>query len=210
MKKKIAFLLAAVMLFGATVGATIAWLQAETDQVRNTFTYGKIAIELDEAEVDEYGVPNASSDSRVDSNEYKLVPGHTYTKDPTVYVKNGSEKCWVFAKVAVSEEVANVIEELVINKEWIALGDEYPGVYYYQGPVDVSEEDGDDYFEIDPAVFDSFTVKDDADVSKVTAEDAITIDAYAVQYDNFETAAVDAWTATFGKPSSDPVSSEAP
>jgi len=210
MKKKIAFLLAAVMLFGATVGATIAWLQAETDQVRNTFTYGKIAIELDEAEVDEYGVPNASSDSRVDSNEYKLVPGHTYTKDPTVYVKNGSEKCWVFAKVAVSEEVAKVIESLVINDEWKALGAEYPGVYYYEAPVDRSTVTGDDYFEIDPAVFDSFTVKDGADVSKVTAEDAITIDAYAVQYDNFETSAVDAWTATFGAPTSDPVSSEAP
>ena len=46
MKKKIALLMAMVMLFGMTVAGTLAWLQAETDPVVNTFTVGNINITL--------------------------------------------------------------------------------------------------------------------------------------------------------------------
>ena len=38
MKKKIALLMSAVMLFGVVVGGTIAWLTDETPVVTNTFT----------------------------------------------------------------------------------------------------------------------------------------------------------------------------
>ena len=52
MKKKIITLaIATVMLITVTVGATIAWLTAESKEVTNTFTVGNIKILLNEADV---------------------------------------------------------------------------------------------------------------------------------------------------------------
>lgn len=187
-KKSIALLMAVVMLFGVTMGATIAWLTAETEVVTNTFTYGDIELKLDEEVVDKYGVDaNTATANRTDSNIYKLIPGHTYTKDPTVYVKNGSEKCWVFAKVTVTENVENVIEALPIDAvHWLPL-EGVDDVYYYYEPVDVSGVTTEGFTALEP-VFETFTVKTDAVVDRVTTNDSIIIDAYAVQWDGFATA----------------------
>ena len=42
-----------------------------------------------------------------DGNEYKMVPGKVYTKDPTVTVKKGSEECYVRNRVRI-----NMLDEL--------------------------------------------------------------------------------------------------
>ena len=88
----------AALLVCVTVGATVAYLTS-TDTVTNTFTVGKVAINLDEADVDEYGNVLKDKDDkvlpRVKENTYKLMPGHTYTKDPTVTVLKGSETSYV-------------------------------------------------------------------------------------------------------------------
>lgn len=99
-KKSIALLMAAVMLFGVAVGGTLAWLKDTTNTVENTFVVGQIDIELDEKDVD-----NSTPDKERDiSNQYDIVPGSTYEKDPTVVVKAKSEKCYLFVKF---EEVGN-------------------------------------------------------------------------------------------------------
>ena len=95
--KALLLTLCAVLLVAASVLGTMAYLTSE-DTVTNTFTVGKVKIELDEAKVDVNGTPEANAD-RVKTNEYKLMPGHTYTKDPTVTVKEGSEKSYVRMKV---------------------------------------------------------------------------------------------------------------
>lgn len=95
--KALLLTLCAVLLVAASVLGTMAYLTS-TDSVENTFTVGSVAITLDEAEVDENGTPVEGA-ARVKSNEYKLMPGHTYTKDPTVTVKEGSEKSYVRMKV---------------------------------------------------------------------------------------------------------------
>ena len=79
----------AVLLVCISVGATVAYLTS-TDSVTNTFTVGKVAITLDEAQVTEYGVAVEGAD-RVKTNTYKLIPGHEYKKDPTVHFAAGSE-----------------------------------------------------------------------------------------------------------------------
>ena len=76
---------------------TMAYLTS-TDKVENTFTVGNVKITLDEAKVNTDGTPAASAE-RVKANEYKLLPGHTYTKDPTVTVKAVSESSYVRMKV---------------------------------------------------------------------------------------------------------------
>ncbi|MBQ2690781.1 MAG: hypothetical protein IJF53_01345 [Clostridia bacterium] len=83
-KKALLMTLCAVMLVAASVMGTMAYLTSTTGVVTNTFTVGKVGITLDEAKVTEYGVKDG--DTRVMANTYKLVPGHTYVKDPTVHV----------------------------------------------------------------------------------------------------------------------------
>ena len=93
--------LCAVLLVAATVFTTVAYLTSK-DDVKNTFTIGKVNIKLDEAKVDETGNAIEGAD-RVKENSYKLLPGHTYTKDPTVTVLKGSEEAYVRMKVTMNK-----------------------------------------------------------------------------------------------------------
>ena len=90
--KALLLTLCAVLLVAASVLGTMAYLTS-TDTVTNTFTVGKVEIKLDETDVTNPTGP------RVTANSYKLMPGTTYTKDPTVTVKAGSEESYVRMKV---------------------------------------------------------------------------------------------------------------
>ena len=98
--KVLALLLCAVLLVVGSVMGTLAYLTSQ-DSVTNTFTVGNVAIELNEADVKADGTYENGHDTRVDANEYHLLPGHTYYKDPTVTVNGGSEDCYVRMKVKV-------------------------------------------------------------------------------------------------------------
>ena len=95
--KALLLTLCAVLLVAASVMGTMAYLTS-TDTVENTFTVGNVKITLDEAKVNTDGTL-ATPAERVKANEYKLLPGHTYTKDPTVTVIKGSESSYVRMKV---------------------------------------------------------------------------------------------------------------
>lgn len=111
-KKAMLMTLCAIILVVATVFGTMAYLTS-TDEVVNTFTVGNVAIKLDEAKVDTNGSPIAGA-ARVKTNEYKLMPGHTYTKDPTIHVDAASEDCFIRAKVTLTNA-----------KEWIDIATKY-------------------------------------------------------------------------------------
>lgn len=89
--------LCAVLLVAASVLGTMAYLTDSKD-VKNTFTVGNVSIDLDEAKVNTDGTVVTGAD-RVKTNSYKLLPGHTYTKDPTVTVLAPSEESYVRMKV---------------------------------------------------------------------------------------------------------------
>ena len=95
--KALLLTLCAVLLVTASVLGTLAFLTS-TDEVKNTFTVGSVNITLDEAKVKTDGTPVEGA-ARVKANEYHLLPGHTYTKDPTVTVKDGSESSYVRLKI---------------------------------------------------------------------------------------------------------------
>lgn len=95
--KALLLTLCAVLLVAASVMGTMAYL-TDTDKVENTFTVGKVDIKLDEAKVNTDGT-SVEGAARVQGNEYHLLPGHTYTKDPTVTVLQGSEESYVRLKV---------------------------------------------------------------------------------------------------------------
>lgn len=84
MKKKITItIICAVLSCVCLIGTTFAWLTDKTGTVTNTFTVGKVDIDLTETT----------------GTTYKMVPGAEISKNPTVSVAEGSEACWLFVKV---------------------------------------------------------------------------------------------------------------
>ena len=110
--KALLLTLCAVLLVTASVLGTMAFLTS-TASVENTFTVGSVKITLDEAKVTTDGKP-VEGVARVAENSYKLMPGHTYTKDPTIHVDAASEDCFIRAKVTLTNA-----------KEWIAIATRY-------------------------------------------------------------------------------------
>lgn len=188
---------AALALVGTSVFGTYMYLTS-TDRVTNTFTVGKVAITLDEAATDEYGKMLYVEDNgdlgtdktetvaeRVKGNKYKLIPGHNYLKDPTVHVSSDSEDSWLFVKVenGIFDIEADTTIADQMDGNWSPV-ENAPNVYAYKKIVSKNQ---------DIKVFDSFTLTETASVENYATK-SITITAYAVQADGFDTAAA-AWAA---------------
>lgn len=213
MKKKLLIMSVAMVLVCAfAVGMTIAYLTS-TDRVVNTFTVGNVQIKLDEAEVDQYGVPQGSPAPRVKANSYKLIPGHIYTKDPTVTVLSGSESSYI--KMTVTFTKADALGAI--------FGTDDAGLFSIFNGYDSANwinkgytEDTENhtrtyefwYKEVVPAVpattenvaldalFDSITVPGTITNAQLAtiADMTITVNAYAIQADGFANAEA-AWAA---------------
>lgn len=122
LRKILAVICMMALVVCISVGATIAYLTSQ-DTVTNTFTVGKVGIELWETKVDTEGKPVEGADP-VKANEYHLLPGQTYVKDPTVTVKAESDEAYIRMMV----EVKN------LNKLMAAFPQEkYPT--YYNGDL---------------------------------------------------------------------------
>ena len=186
-KKTFVLLLALVLIAGAAVGGTLAWLTDTTDAVQNTFTTSNIEIELDES----------------DNLDLKMIPGWTIAKDPKVTVKANSEKCYLFVKIEKSSNFDNFMT-YTVAADWTPLNDTNndgvadDGVYYRV----VNASDADQEFAVlkDNQVSVLGTVTK-ADMEALKAANAtlptLTFTAYATQYmssneGNFTPA--DAWT----------------
>lgn len=199
MKKKLMTVLALVLVIALSVAGTYAYLTSQ-DTVTNTFTVGKVAITMDEAKVDADGKALLNV-PRVDNNSYKLMPGHEYSKDPTVHVTENSEACYVFVKVVdeiaaievddAANETPNVAAQIAANN-WTALeGVEGVNNVYYKQVSAAEAKAG-----IDLTVFEGFAIIDTINNTELAAYNGktITVTAYAIQADGFDTAK-DAWIA---------------
>ena len=207
-RKALLLTFCAVLLVVASVLGTIAYLTSQ-DEVKNTFTVGQVAIKLDEAKVTEDGKPVTPAE-RVKANRYKLLPGHTYIKDPTVTVLSGSESSYI--KMTVTFTMADELDAIfapdgaklmkIFNgyseNEWTYKGNTKNTTantrtyeFWYKKAVDAPNGD----VALD-ALFDSITVPND-----ITGEQlatirgmTITVNAYAIQADGFTNADA-AWDA---------------
>lgn len=194
MKKKLMSVLAIVLVIAMSVAGTYAYLTSQ-DSVTNTFTVGNVAITLDEAKANTDGSLVAGAD-RVKANTYKLLPGHTYTKDPIIHVDAASENCYLFVKVeneiAAIEGANNVASQMTANG-WVAVEGE-TGVYAYtvNNALTAVEAGGD------VNVFGTLTIADTVTNAVLAgyANKTITVTAYAIQADGFDgKTAADIWTA---------------
>lgn len=112
MKKKIISLCLVVILALTAIGsATLAYF-SDTKAQTNTFTSGFVGITLNEAVVEENAEGNlvAKSDrSRTDKDQsYKLYPGMTVTKDPTITLTAGSEDAYIAAKITIKGDLLDL------------------------------------------------------------------------------------------------------
>jgi hypothetical protein len=82
-KSHFGLIIAALLCFTVSIGATVAYLVASSATVKNTFTVGGMEISLKETT----------------GEKYTMTPGVKVAKDPTVTVWANSEKCWLFIKV---------------------------------------------------------------------------------------------------------------
>ena len=189
-KKAMLLVLCAVLLVAGSVMGTMAYLTSKTDAVVNTFTVGNVTITLDEAPVDANG--KATTGARVTANSYKLMPGHTYDKDPTVHVAANSEDCWLF--VQITDEIATIQDAATIAAQLETNGwTPVAGTTNVYAHKDIANAGNN------VVVFRSFKIKGAVDNTTLATYEGktITVTAYAVQADGFATAAA-AWADTFG------------
>ena len=174
-KKTLALILALVMVFGAAVGGTIAWLTDKTDDVKNTFTVGNIDIDLTET------LP--------ENKTAKMVPGDDIDKNPTAIVKANSEDCWLFVTI----EKANDFDKFMtydMADGWTALSG-VTGVFYRTVAANTADQSFAILKDNKVTVKDTITVADMDGVG--TNYPTLTFKAYAIQQAHFENAA-NAWT----------------
>lgn len=209
--KALLLTLCAVLLVAASVMGTMAYLTS-TDKVENTFTVGNVAIKLDEAKVDTDGTPVTPAE-RVKANSYKLLPGHTYNKDPMVTVLSGSEASYI--KMTVTFSKAGALDAIFASTgadltsifngydsaNWIYKGntkdagaDTRTYEFWYKETVGAPNAD----VALD-ALFDSITVPGTITNKQLETIKGmtITVNAYAIQADGFDNADA-AWAAYAG------------
>lgn len=181
--RKILVSLAALALVAAiSIGGTLAYLTS-TQSVKNTFTVGNVNITLDEAKVNEYGDPVADA-PRVLGNEYKLIPGHTYTKDPTIHVGGLSENCYLFVKVENGlGDAESTIATQMVNLGWKPV-DNQTGVYAWHGTTEgaMNATRAIVAAGANVTVFNTFTFGSQADPALYGSAE-IVVTAYAIQAD---------------------------
>lgn len=182
-KKVLILGLCAVLLVAASVLGTMAYL-TDTTSVTNTFTVGNVAITLDELDVDN-STQNAERDT---ANRYHLLPGKTYTKDPTIHVQANSEDCFLFVKVenGISdiEDSTNSVASQMEKHGWTKVKE---NVYVY-GPLAAPTKVMKSADVTNVNVFDEFTIAGTVNNTTLAAnkDNSIVVTAYAIQADGFD------------------------
>ena len=183
--KALTMLLALTLAVACAVGGTLAWLTATSQTVTNTFTVGDINITLAETT----------------GTSYKVVPGATVSKDPTVTVEKGSEECYVYAKVTnnlVLDNGTNVATLNVDSTKWTVVATSGNTTLYRYNQT-VNALNADDNVKLD-AVFTQVTYSG-SDITKdnITQlkDKTIVIQAYAHQFANVEQTDADAAAKTW-------------
>lgn len=97
----LAFILAAVMLFGGVVGATLAWLMDKTRTIENTFTLGNI---------NDFRLEEPGLEENTNSQILDLYVDQKIVKAPYISVGAYTIDCYVYVKVDVSDNFGDYVD----------------------------------------------------------------------------------------------------
>ena len=120
MNRATVLLMAIIMLVGVVAGSTVAYLIAQTDDVANTFEYGKVSCEIHEDFTDKEHKKNVQVENTGNVNAYIRA----------IYVIN-----WLDTDgniVASVPDGYSYLPEINPNGKWV---DGEDGYYYYPSPV---------------------------------------------------------------------------
>lgn len=131
--KLLLFFLCVAAVLTTAVAGTLAWL-SDVETAVNTFTIGRVNIVVDEAKVNEDGTPVTGAD-RVKANEYHILPGLEYTKDPTVTVDGGSEDAYVRMILTVhnASDVQAILTKYNLGDFSVLIGGWDKNTWLYEG-----------------------------------------------------------------------------
>lgn len=187
-KRTMIFVTAMVLLFAMVTGSTIAYMTSKSAAVTNTFTYGNIKITLDEAPVDDNG--KKTTGTRGTGNQYKLIAGSIYDKDPTVHIAADSEDCYIFVNVQNNLKGQNLggttIDSQMSALGWTKATSTGAGsnctVWYKATAFETSNAVQD------VVLFNTIDIATSVVGSENASSSSVVIEAYAVQSANFDTA----------------------
>lgn len=225
MKKRTKVLLialCAVVLAASTVIGTLAYFTSKVEIV-NTFTVGKVSLTMDEAITDENGVASDPVNNRGSSgNKYRLLPGNSYTKDPTVTVKGGSDASYV--RVIVIANNRDTLQAIIDNDKngidgfadyllgrddnWECMTANYKDAEHlakdeiafelrYRTDSGEKTTTRSELDQVLPAVFTGFKVPDAVNAAEIDELNDLTlkVEAHAIQVSGFENNEDGAWAA---------------
>lgn len=132
-KKTLLICICVIAVLTVSVVGTLAYL-TDTDSAVNTFTVGQVDISVDETKVNTDGTPVAGAD-RVKANEYHILPGMEYTKDPTVTVNGGSEDAYVRMILTVhnASDVQAILTKYNLGDFAVLIGGWDKETWLYEG-----------------------------------------------------------------------------
>lgn len=173
-KKALAMLLALVLVIGCVVGGTLAWLTAESTEVKNTFSTSTIGVDLKET-----------------TTEYKMIPGWDIAKDPKAWITDGSEAAYLFVKVEKSANFDTFMTYEIAEgwNELTSAADENYKVYYREvASTQVGKDNAFAILKDNKVTVKGETVTKEMMSAEDFAEPTLTFTAYAHQlYQNAAT-----------------------
>lgn len=144
-RKTIYTILAVVLVCCIAVAGTLAFLTAETKEVKNTFTstptLGKIDLKEHEATANDKGVYTLGT-AEVTSNSYKVLPGVDLPKDPFITISEKSDVASYLYVEVVDNLGANSGLSYALTSDWTKLdvkGANGGDVYVYQNGLLITE-----------------------------------------------------------------------
>lgn len=204
MKKKVtAIALAVCILAVAVIGATMAYF-TDTDSKTNTFTFGKVDIDLTEDSTDANGAVKGDISADGGITYPGVLPGLVYSKIPTVTVKNDSLDAWVIITATVPTVYDwdglfnDSIDTANFTKDKKIVGENT--VYYFYANAAVTAGSSVTPFtevKINPALTQN-------DVKNLPTFNVV-VNAYGIQKDGFDDAKA-AFAAAFTPTSADALS----
>lgn len=160
-KRLIVSITTLITVLAIAVGATYSLLTSYVGPLENTFTIGKVSIELTETT----------------GSDYALIPGKAIAKNPTITVKGGSEDCWLYVTVEKTEYFDDYLS--------FELADGWAPVAGYNGVFSrrVTRANGDVSFNVirDNTVTVSDELTEEKMSSIQTTPPSVTFKAYAIQ-----------------------------
>lgn len=199
MKNRYILILIGVAFVSAfSVVATRAYLMKEVSNT-NGYSIGNVKITLDESNVDELGV--IIDETRVEDNNYHLMPGYTYVKDPTITLKKNSVDSYVRVLITVNKK--DILKEIYgdnfkLENIYNGWGDNWSYIketdgnngettYEYRYNLVVNGANGDNRLE---PIFESFTIPKETTSEQLEKLKGLEVKiiAYGIQTEGFASA----------------------